>query len=540
MVKGSFQRRWALVIISVLLLSVCALSAYGKAKGKEAAAPMADSGRTDIVLIDSMKVFGDLERPAVLFLHDRHTEALAKQGKDCSVCHLQDQDKPVWKYKRLQDTDKKTVTEIYHTNCIACHKETTAAGAKSGPVTCGECHRKEITVADAHVPYGFDLSLHARHSKALEKKCETCHHAYNAETKKLYYAKGEEGTCRYCHGKVKEENRISFREASHLGCIDCHQKTMAKKKDTGPVQCGGCHDAEMQGMIAKLKPVPRMQANQPDATLVQKHSKDLYASLDMHLKPQMAPVPFNHKAHEGANDTCRVCHHASIKKPCNDCHTLAGAQKGNGINLMEAMHGLGNDQSCIGCHTNYTKKSADCAGCHGALADNRTKSEASCLSCHQGLPYGTSAIDQPLPKEQAALMAAEMLAARRPVRETYALEDIPDIVKIGALSNRYEPAELPHRKIVLDLLKRTRDNQLAAYFHQDPGTLCQGCHHNSPPATKPPRCGSCHAKTFNAQDLVKPGLMAAYHDQCIGCHDRMGIAKPAANDCAGCHKERNR
>ncbi len=39
--------------------------------------------RADIIDIDSMKVFGKLERPSVTYLHQRHTEALAKKNKDC-------------------------------------------------------------------------------------------------------------------------------------------------------------------------------------------------------------------------------------------------------------------------------------------------------------------------------------------------------------------------------------------------------------------------------------------------------------------------
>ena len=118
------------------------------------------------------------------------------------------------------------------------------------------------------------------------------------------------------------------------------------------------------------------------------------------------------------------------------------------------------------------------------------------------------------------------------------MADIPETVTIKSLSETYEPVELPHGKIVSALVKGIENNKLATYFHTEQGTLCQGCHHNSPATRKPPRCASCHGKPFQESDLFRPGLMAAYHQQCMGCHDQMGIEKPASRDCAGCHKEK--
>ena len=93
-------------------------------------------------------------------------------------------------------------------------------------------------------------------------------------------------------------------------------------------------------------------------------------------------------------------------------------------------------------------------------------------------------------------------------------------------------------RIVLKLAESLRGNKLAEYFHADSTTLCQGCHHNSPASTKPPQCASCHGKTSEALNLTRPGLMAAYHQQCIQCHDKMGLEKPASRDCTACHAKR--
>ena len=84
--------------------------------------------------------------------------------------------------------------------------------------------------------------------------------------------------------------------------------------------------------------------------------------------------------------------------------------------------------------------------------------------------------------------------------------------------------------------KTTTIAKLAANFHADPGTICQGCHHNSPIGKKPPQCASCHGQPFDERKLNSPGLLGAYHIQCMGCHAEMGIEKPVG--CTECHKEK--
>jgi hypothetical protein len=184
-----------------------------------------------------MKAFGKLERPPVTFLHQKHTEALAKENKDCTACHLVENDRLVPKFKRLKSTVKQEVMDIYHVNCIACHKETAEGGPKSGPVVCGECHKDRPDLVSIWQSIGMDRSLHYRHSKAQNEKCERCHHQFNAVTKKLYHAAGKEGTCRYCHKDVTEENRISLRLASHLACIDCHSRRKSDFVAAGVASC---------------------------------------------------------------------------------------------------------------------------------------------------------------------------------------------------------------------------------------------------------------------------------------------------------------
>ena len=483
----------------------------------------------DVIVISGMKAFGRLERPPVVYRHDRHTEALSKQGKDCTVCHLKDDKKRVTpKFKRLEDADRDSTMRIYHDNCITCHSDTLARNEKAGPLTCGECHAKSPSAVSSWQPIGMDKSLHYRHVKAQKDKCSQCHHQYDEQNKKLIYVEGTEGSCRYCHKEEREENRIPLREASHLGCIACHQETLARKATAGPVDCSGCHDAERQLEIAEVDNVPRIKRGQPDAVFVKTAAKSNPAPQDA---PRAKAVPFDHKAHETYNDTCRVCHHGSLSA-CAECHTVGGAKEGKFVNLEQAMHRLGADASCLGCHTS-AQEDKSCAGCHDFIRKGLKKDTAACLTCHMAdAPPAGGITGQPA--ESAA--AAALLASRVPLRETYPDADIPEKVIINKLEKTYQPVEMPHRKIVRALAKGIGDSRLAAYYHMDQGTLCQGCHHNSPPAKKPPQCASCHGRPFEAGKPHTPGLLGAYHIQCMGCHQAMEIEKPAG--CTECHKEK--
>lgn len=499
--------------------------------------------RSDIITIDGMKVFGSLERPSVEFLHDDHTEAVEKMGKDCLSCHIKDEasGKLSIKYRRTEDTDRQSVMDTYHEGCLACHNEQLAQGNDAGPVVCAGCHTEEVKTESNWQEIGMDTSLHYRHTKAMDKKCETCHHEYDETAKKLVYVKGNEGTCRYCHQDETEENRIALQEAAHIDCVNCHRQRSTENKSAGPVECAGCHDAGNQAAIEKIADVPRMEMKQPDTVFVEvqvSETAEPDSGSDTGVV-RMNMVPFDHKAHETYNDTCRACHHASLNAGltgCVDCHSLTGEEDGDWVNLQQAMHQADSEASCVGCHTG---KQADktCAGCHDFMTASDQASTATCNTCHQ-VPVPETDDTAVQAEMVSTAAAAEALAAREPTLGTVAVDDIPEKVTIKALSKDYEPVELPHRKIVLTLADGLKDSELAKYFHTEIGTLCQGCHHNSPAALKPPQCASCHGQPFQEDELSRPGLMAAYHQQCMGCHEQMKIEKPASRDCAGCHKEK--
>jgi hypothetical protein len=189
----------------------------------------------------------------------------------------------------------------------------------------------------------------------------------------------------------------------------------------------------------------------------------------------------------------------------------------------------------MGCHGIKQQEIPECAGCHATIPRFFDQKTESCQTCHIQVPDALkSGLDKP------EVVAEKMVGTRQYRTRTYDKKDIPEKVVIKVLADQYEPAELPHRKIVETLLKGMEKSKLATYFHVDEGTMCQGCHHMSPPNKKPPRCNSCHGKPFDANALLRPGLKGAYHQQCNGCHQAMGLEKPKPTDCAGCHKEKKK
>ena len=530
MEKGRSLLRWAGVLGIVATLTVFGAAAYG-AKEK---ANSAKEFRSDVITIDSLKAYGELEYAPVTFRHELHTEALRKAGKDCTACHVRDdKGKLSLKFKRTGNTGKKAVEQIYHDNCIGCHKEMAAAGQQSGATECGGCHQLRPSSVSNRQPAGFDLSLHARHSAAFKDKCETCHHQYDKTTKKLVYVKGQEESCRACHGEKATADVRSMQDAAHGECVTCHEeRAAAGAKENGPLTCSGCHDASMQAKVKKLTDIPRMKRNQPDVTLV---STIIAVEAGAAGAPEaaMASVPFDHKAHEAYNDTCRVCHHKTLEA-CSKCHTSRGDEKGGYVTLEQAMHKTTAQQSCVGCHEKRQQK-PECAGCHNSMPKGMEQKD-SCAKCH------VKKLDEPvgaMSAERKAAVAVELLDSRAVATANLSDSDIPEVVEIKDLVDQFQSAKFPHRKIVRALEKKVKDDKLAAVFHGDMLTLCQGCHHHSPASKTPPRCVTCHSKTQVTETGFRPGLKGAFHKQCMGCHEAMKLEKPADTACVECHKKKN-
>jgi hypothetical protein len=532
MEKGRRLLFWAGILFVFAATSIVCL----EAQGIDAQANAVASARVDMVTIDTLAGYEKLELPAVTFYHDKHTDALAKQGKDCASCHKKDADgKLSTKFMRLADEDAGKIKEIYHGQCIGCHQEMADAGQQTGPLDgqCRSCHidrtKDHAKQETAWQPIAMDKSLHARHVKATggDEKCGTCHHQYDAALKKTVEAKGKEENCRDCHlaepSKTAEGLTVSsYSQSAHAACVSCHQEFAARKRDSGPVKCAGCHSAEGQAKIKVVKDAPRLKRGQPDATL-------LVAMADGKAQANIGPVAFDHKKHE------------SFVNDCRSCHVGKGSMDGKYFELTGDMHLRSNMQGCIGCHESKQKEKLVCAGCHSQMPENKAPGKESCAKCHDDSLKGLYADGAVPAKEVAAATAAERTAVRDLTVATIADEDIPETVVIGSLSATYQPSTLPHRKIVKRLIKDMQGDNLAGYFHGQNTLMCQGCHHNSPASKTPPKCASCHGAPFDPATPDRPGLKAAYHGQCMSCHTAMKLEKPSNTGCGdaeGCHKKK--
>jgi hypothetical protein len=499
-------------------MGVVALVVMAGAAVAAASSGLSQEGRSDIIVLDSLRVFGSLERPPVYFRHDRHTAAVGQLAGDCRVCHAMDGERMAFKFRRTEDADRQTVMKIYHDGCIACHKEGRAQRTASGPITCGGCHVRDVVLQSNHQPIGMDRSLHYLHTEAVDGECGRCHHQYDPERQELFHAPGEEESCLYCHNGQGAGSPISMRKAAHRSCIECHLDYVAL-----PVECSGCHGPEQQAQIQKVEDPARMGRNQPDATMIRLHGRD---EADPSQAAQMARVPFNHKVHEKVAANCRTCHHAALT-PCADCHSLQSRPEGADISLEQAMHRGDAIMSCVGCH-NKEKMKTECAGCHAAMAQEPGgPPESACEVCHM------PANQKPHPQDDGRdrKWAADLLVARQTEHPMADTRDIPDVVTIDHLVNHFEPVRMPHRLHALTLVDLAAESLLASAFHAEPATLCTGCHHHSPPSLTPPRCGECHGRTAAE-------LRAAFHGQCFQCHTRMEIAEPSSRDCTACHARR--
>lgn len=540
--NGRTLLRWAGLCAAAVIVGIGGLASYGTTKALTGAS---GEQRADLVEIGVMGKYGKLELPKVTFRHDQHTQAVTEAGKDCAACHKSKDGKMSLKFMRLEDTNSADLKKIYHENCIGCHTTLAKAGKKTGPQDgeCRSCHNPKPKASSSWKEIALDKSLHYRHvaSAAIkpvgdpQKNCGACHHVYDEAAKKLVWGKDKEDSCRACHGAQPVEKRPALDTAAHTSCISCHQKVAAAKADTGPVTCAGCHSAEAQAKFKVVAKVPRLERGQADANLILPVAgKDAKG-----VKGTMKPVAFAHKTHEAKAENCRTCHHTRIDS-CTTCHTLEGKKDGKFVQLEQSMHQADSMKSCIGCHTQRVQQPV-CAGCHGFVKPS--KNEANCAVCHTDVPgFDAKQIaDGALLKLDAAARtqaATAMLSARPAAKGTFDLNDVPEKVSIGTIAKDYQASDFPHRKIIKTLIDGIGEDKLAASFHTDKATLCQGCHHNSPASKNPPKCASCHGQPFEKAKGDRPGLKAAYHQQCMGCHDRMKLEKPANTACADCHKER--
>lgn len=104
----------------------------------------------DEIVLNSSKVAGEKQRPAVPFPHNRHVEA----GLSCTDCHHVYQDgKNILDETNLLEGNqdihcsachgpksRRHLKQAFHDQCMGCHKTYQKGKKKTGPQYCGECH----------------------------------------------------------------------------------------------------------------------------------------------------------------------------------------------------------------------------------------------------------------------------------------------------------------------------------------------------------------------------------------------------------------
>jgi len=108
----------------------------------------------EVYILAHEDVFGSLRRPEVNFSHEDHTVSLENSG--CGVCHHTPDDKTgqlVYSegdesscmecHGSQKEAGTPALREAFHGSCTNCHRNQIKSGnLKSGPTTCGGCHKK--------------------------------------------------------------------------------------------------------------------------------------------------------------------------------------------------------------------------------------------------------------------------------------------------------------------------------------------------------------------------------------------------------------
>jgi hypothetical protein len=134
------------LIISAIFISLVLIGTYLFAQDEE-------------MIMAHKEVFERLERPPVVLTHQKHIDALGGWEESCAKCHhVYEDGKLVYEEgsemgciechsfkdeKRADGGITPSLMNAYHINCVDCHRDLAKADKKTGPATCGECHKKE-------------------------------------------------------------------------------------------------------------------------------------------------------------------------------------------------------------------------------------------------------------------------------------------------------------------------------------------------------------------------------------------------------------
>lgn len=150
----------------------------------------------------------------------------------------------------------------------------------------------------------------------------------------------------------------------------------------------------------------------------------------------------------------------------------------------------------------------------GWTAEDQAKAEE---LAHKAYPFVKDVLREDLPLRQQRLRSLGI--GLKDVKHGYILLDSP---YVDTYERKYTPVRFMHAKHAASL-----------------GGDCAACHHyrpEDPNAQETVACRACHQDTQVGPDSERIGLKAAYHMQCMNCHERM---KEGPVSCEGCHAKRS-
>ncbi len=280
--------------------------------------------------------------------------------------------------------------------------------------------------------------------------------------------------CRECHGVTSGDLRLpGLKGAYHRQCMNCHREMGA-----GPLDCEGCH-AKADGAVSR----------DPYALALEAVGDEILLG---HLALDFGGVRFKHRLHVEVTDACNECHHheKGYEKtpPCRECHNTRSE-------LKQAYH-----EQCLGCHrTTSAKRQARVedllAGVEKARAEGRTE-EVETLRKRV---------------EQERERGASPLSCK----DCHLPKKAPKSMDLGHVAKLFGPVPFDHAGHV----------QAAAF--------CTDCHHTNKNYEVFQPCRSCHGDDDHPGKNGAVIARAAYHGQCIGCHQKDNQGPVG---CTSCHK----
>ena len=142
--------------------------------------------------------------------------------------------------------------------------------------------------------------------------------------------------------------------------------------------------------------------------------------------------------------------------------------------------------------------------------------EAALRRAHEVVPLVTAVLEETASQRRARL--GESAPNLKDQKHRYLVLDSPLLKEEGnAGGDLYGPVRFMHMK------------------HAAVVGDCTECHHRRPAdprGSETARCSACHQEPFNPTTPERLGLKAAYHQQCMGCHQERN---QGPTDCTGCH-----